>query len=160
MRLRDSAGAAERSDLEGSSPPPFDTIVCAQIIALIEHSDTTSFKLSQLREMYQTLISGQCHPCRDKKKPHTTRFKDHLLKFLPEWAEFSKGNKGRKYIYISHKVNVAGELVRKYTSHNGQEDAPILMQAAVMIHSICLQSQEPFDGSFPLTASRLRSMRK
>ena len=83
------------------------------------------------------------------KKPHTTRFKDHLLKFLPEWAEFSKGNKGRKYIYISHKVNVAVELVRKYTTHNGQEDALILMQAAVMMHSICLQSQEPFDGSPP-----------
>lgn len=103
VRLRNSAAAAERSDLVGPAPPPFDTIICAQIIALIEHSDTTSFKLSELREMYQKLMSDQGHPCRDKKEPHSTRFKDHLLNFLPEWADFSKGNKGRKDIYISHK---------------------------------------------------------
>ncbi|KAL8558995.1 hypothetical protein ACOMHN_039751 [Nucella lapillus] len=160
--LRDSAASAERSDFVGPAPPPFDTIICAQIIALIEHSDTTSFKLSELREMYQKLMSDQGHPCRDKKEPHSTRFKDHLLNFLPEWAEFSQGNKGRKDIYISHKLKVAHELARTYMSHNGQEDALIFMRAAVMMHKFCLQSQEPFDGSFPpncLTASVNEEMR-
>jgi hypothetical protein len=84
VRLRDSAAAAEQHDLVGPTPPPFDTIICAQIIALIEHSDTTLFKLSELCEMYQKLMSDQGSPCRDKKEPHSTRFKDHLLNFLPE----------------------------------------------------------------------------
>ena len=162
VRLRDSAAAVEQSNLVGPAPPPFDTIICAQIIALIEHSDTTSFKLSELREMYRKLMNDQGHPCQDKKQPHSTRFKDLLLHFLPEWAEFSKGNKGRKDIYISHKSKVADELARTFRSHTGQEDALIFMRAAVMMHKICLESQEPFDGSFApncLTASVNEKMR-
>ena len=68
VHLRDSAHAAERRDLVGPAPPPFDPIICAQIITLIEHSDTTLFKLSELREMYQKVMSEQGHPCRDKKR--------------------------------------------------------------------------------------------
>jgi hypothetical protein len=92
VRLRDSARATERRELTGPVPPPFDPIICAQIVAMIEHSDTTSFKLSELREMYQKLMSDKGRPLRDKMEPHSTRFKDHLLDLLPEWDEFSKGN--------------------------------------------------------------------
>ena len=148
VRLRDSANAAERRDFVGPAPPPFDPLICAQIIALIEHSDITSFKLSELREMYQKLMSDQGHPCRDKKEPHSTRFKDHLLKFLPEWAEFSKGNKGRKDIYISHKGKVADELAKTYKSQIDQDEALIFMRAAVMMRKFCLEIEDPFDGSF------------
>ena len=68
VRLRDSARAAEQRKLVGPAPPPFDPIICAQIVALIEHSETTLFKLSELREMYQILMSDQGRPCRDKKR--------------------------------------------------------------------------------------------
>uniref|UniRef100_UPI00358EAE2A uncharacterized protein n=1 Tax=Myxine glutinosa TaxID=7769 RepID=UPI00358EAE2A len=162
VRLRDSARAAERRESVGPVPPPFDPIICAQIVALIENADTTSFKLSELREMYQKLISDQGRPCRDKKEPHSTRFKEHLLDLLPEWGEFSKGNEGRKDVYISHKVKVADELAKTYRSQIEQKDALIFMRAAVMMHKFCLQSQEPFDGSFPpncLTAPVCEEMR-
>jgi hypothetical protein len=116
---------------------------------MIEHSDTTSFKLSELREMYQKLMSDKGRSLRDKREPHSTRFKDHLLHLLPEWDEFSKGNEGRKDIFLSHKFKVAEELAKTYKSQIGQEDALIFMRAAVMMHKLCLQSQKLFDGSFP-----------
>jgi hypothetical protein len=149
VRLRDSARATERRELTGPVPPPFDPIICAQIVAMIEHSDTTSFKLSELREMYQKLMSDKGRPLRDKREPHSTRFKDHLLDLLPEWDEFSKGNEGRKDIFLSHKFRVAEELAKTYKSQIGQEDALIFMRAAVMMHKLCLQSPKLFDGSFP-----------
>ncbi len=56
VRLRDFARAVERRYSAGPSPPPFDALLIgAQFIALIEHSDTTIFKLSELRKMYQML---------------------------------------------------------------------------------------------------------
>ena len=61
-------------------------------------------------------MSDHGNPCRDRKEPHATRFKDHLLSLLPEWSEFSRENKGRKDIYISHKVTVADELAIKNTN--------------------------------------------
>ena len=37
-----------------------------------------------------------------------------------------------------------------YKLRIGQGDALMFMRAAVIMHTLCLQSQEPFDGSFPL----------
>ena len=147
--LRDFARAAARRELAEPTPQPFDPIICAQIVALIEHSDIALFKLSELREMYQKLMADQGHPCRDKKDPHSTRFKDHLLDLLPEWNEFSKGKEDRKDIYLSHKLKVANGMDKAYKLRIGQGDALMFMRAAVMMHTFCLQSQEPFDGSFP-----------
>ena len=42
------------------------------------------------------------------------------------------------------------KLAKTYRSQIGQEDALTFMGAAVMMHKFCRQSQEPFDGSFPL----------
>ena len=39
-------------------------------------------------------------------------------------------------------------MVKTHGTHVGQEDALVFMRAAVMMHKLCLQSQEPFDGSF------------
>ena len=44
-------------------------------------------------------MSDQGNPCKDRKEPHATRFKDHLLSLLPEF-------------YISHKVTVADKLAK------------------------------------------------
>lgn len=150
VRLRDSASAVERKKSGDSSPkpPPFDTIVCAQIIATIENSDQELFKLSDLREYYRNLMSDMGQPCKDKKEPHSTRFKDYLLSLLPEWSEYSKDNKGRKDVYISNSSKVVDELSKAYTSQICQEDALTLMRAAAMLHKRCLQKQEPFTGSF------------
>ena len=84
-----------------------------------------------------------------KKVPHSTRLKYHLPDLLPEWDEFSKGKAGRKDIYISHKLKVANGMDKAYKLRTGQGDALMFTRAAVMMHTFCLQSQEPFDGSFP-----------
>ena len=127
--------------------PPFDPIICAQIVAFIEHSEGV-FKLLELREMYQELMSDQANPCKSRKEPHATRFKDHLLSLLPEWSEFSRENKGRKDIYISHKVTIADELAKNHTFQSCQAEALILMLAAVIIHKLCLESQGVFQWFF------------
>ena len=130
-------------------------------MALIEHSEGV-FKLSELREIYQELMSDQDNPCQDRKEPHATRFKDHLLSLLPEWSEFSRENKGRKDIYISHTMTVADELAKKHTFQSSQAEALILMRAAVIIHKLCLESLKSFNGSFSvncLTAPVNKNMR-
>ena len=109
-RLREAARIANRQESKIQSPP-FDPIICAQIVAFIEYSEGV-FKLSELREMYQEVMSDQSNPCKDRKEPHATRVKDHLLRILPEWSEFSRENKGREDIYISHKVTVADEFAK------------------------------------------------
>ena len=93
-------------------------------------------------------MSDQGNPCKDRKEPHATRFKDHLLSLLPEWSEFSRENTGRKDIYISHKVTVADELAKKHKFQICQAEALILMRAALLIHKLCLESQESFNGFF------------
>ena len=122
-------------------------IICAQIVVFIEHSEGV-FKPSELWEMYQELKSDQGNPCKDRKETHATRFKDHLLSLLPDWSEFSRENKGRKDIYISHKVTVAGELAKKHKFQSCRAEALILMRAAMIIHKLCLESQESLGGSF------------
>ena len=106
-------------------------------------------------------MSDQGNPCKDIKEPHATRFKDHLLSLLLEWSEFSRENKGRKDIYISHKATVADEFAKK-KCQTCQAEALILMRAAVIIHKLCLESQEPFNGSFSancITAPVNKNMR-
>ena len=58
-----------------------------------------------------------------KKEPHSTRYKDHILSMLPDWSEFSKGNEGRKDIFISNNLKVADDVVKTYGTQVGQEDA-------------------------------------
>ena len=93
------------------APPKFDPIAIAQIVALVEDSDTV-FKLSTLRKMYITLMEGQGTPCQYSKEPHTTRFKEHLLSLLSEWDEFSQG----KEIYLSNKMKVADLVAKAHDS--------------------------------------------
>ena len=57
-------------------------------------------------------------------------------------------NKGRKDIYISHNVTVADELAKIHKFQSCQAEALILLCAAVIIHKLCLESQESFSGSF------------
>ena len=145
-RLWEAAITANRQESKIHSPP-FDPIICAQIVAFIEHSEGV-FKLSELREMYQELMSDQGDPCKDRREPHATHFKDHLLSLLPQWSEFSGENKGRKDIYISHNVTVADELAKIHNFQSCQAEALILLCAAVIIHKLCLESQESFNCSF------------
>ena len=158
--LQEAALTANRQESKIYSLP-FDAIICAQIVAFIEHSKGV-FKLSELQEMYQELMSCQGNPCKDRKEPRATRFKDHLLSLLPEWSKFSRKNKERKDIYISHKVTVADELAKKHNFQSCLAEALILMHAAMIIHKLCPESQEPFNGSFSancLTAPVNKNMR-
>ena len=59
---------------------------------------------------------------------HSTHFKNHLLSLLPESAEFSQD----KEIYISNKTKVAELIAKAHDSHIGQDDALLLMRAAVI----------------------------
>lgn len=145
LHLRDSARAEHRRASTSPAPPQFDPIATAQIVALVEDSDSV-YKLSTLRKMYQTLMVEQDSPRHhDTREPHSTRFKEYLLRLLPEWAEFSQG----KDIYISNKSKVADLLAKAHDSQIDQDDALLLMRAAVILRKRCLQKQEPFNGSFP-----------
>ena len=119
-RLREAAITANRQESKIYSPL-FNPIICTQIMAFIEHSEGV-FKLSELREMYQELMSDQGNPCKDRKELHATRFKDLLLNLLPEWSEFSRENKGRKDIYMSHKVTVADELAKNTNFKSARQE--------------------------------------
>ena len=144
MHLRDSSRASNRQASAENSPPQFDPIVTAQIVALVEDSDSV-FKLSALRKMYQTLMEEKGTPCQDAREPHSTRFKEFLLDLLPEWAEFSQG----KDIYISSNTNVSDLLAKAHKAQICQDDALLLMRAAVILRKLCLQKQKVFNGSFP-----------
>ena len=147
-RLRNSANAKERKTIINPPPPPFDPIICAQIVAIIENATTTVFKLSELREMYQKLTNDQGTPCQNKREPHATCFKEHLLKLLPDWDVFCRETKGTKTVYFSHQQKMVDELAKTHQSQVNQVEALILMRAAMMIHKLCLKSQEHFGGSF------------
>ena len=97
LHQRDSARAVQNQESTGPAPPQFDPIATAQIVAIVEDSDSV-FKLSSLCQMYRTLMEEQGNPCRSTREPHSTRFKYHLLSLLPEWAEFAQG----KEIYNSN----------------------------------------------------------
>ena len=112
-------------------------MVMAQLIALVEDSRTEVFKLSELRELYKTMMSG--------RKLHATRFKDNMLYHLPEWAKFSQG----RDIFISHKATVGTVLAETYHAANiDQDEALLLVRAAMAIRKCILAKHAPFNGSF------------
>ena len=89
-------------------------------------------------------MEEQGTPCSDTREPNSTRFKEYLLKLLPEWTEFSQG----KEVYISSRQMVGDLLAEDHKNQLGQDDAFLLMYAAVVLRKCCLQRQEPFTGSF------------
>ena len=133
LHLRDNARATNRRTSECPAPPQFDPIATAQIVAIVEESDSV-YKLSALRLMYRTLMEEQGSPCHDSREPHSTRFKEHVLNLLPEWSEYSQG----KEIFISNKSKVADLLAKAHDSQIGQGDALLLMRAAVILRKCCL----------------------
>lgn len=62
LRLRDAARAADRRTSTSPTPPQFDPIACAQIVAFVEDSQSV-VKLPALREMFRTLMEQQGQPC-------------------------------------------------------------------------------------------------
>ena len=113
-------------------------------MALVEDSDS-AFKLSALRQFYRTRVKEQGTPCADTREPHATRFKDYLLKLLPDWTDFSQG----KEVYISSNQKVGDLLADAHKSQTAsQDDALLLMRAAVVLRKCCLQRQESFTGPF------------
>ena len=145
LRLRSSARAVEsRSSYDGSTATPFNSMVIAQLIAFVDGSRTEIFKLSALRELYKTMMSDIGRPC-SGREPHSTRFKDHLLRHLPEWTEFAQG----RDVFISHKVMVGTVLAQTHqSSHIDQDEALLLIRAAMALRKRTLKKQEPFSGSF------------
>ena len=144
LRLRDLARAEDRRASAGPSTPHFNLIVIVQIVALVEDSDSV-FKLSALRQFYRTLVEEQGTPCSDTREPHATWFKEHLLKLLPEWTEFSQG----KEVYITSNQMVGDLLAEANMSEIGRNDALLLSRAAVALRKCCLQRQEPFTSPVP-----------
>ena len=119
-------------------------MVMAQLIALVEDSRTEVFKLSELQELYKTMMSEMGRPC-SGREPHATRFKDNMLHHLPDWAEFSQG----RDIFISHKAMVGTVLAQTYHSTNiNQDEALLLVRTAMAIRKRILVKHAPFNGSF------------
>jgi len=119
-------------------------MVMAQLITLVDDSRTEVFKLSTLRESYQTMMSDMGRPC-SGREPHATRFKDHLLHNLPEWAELAEG----RDVFISHKSTVGAVLAHTYhSSQIDQDEALLLIRAAMALRKRILLKQDTFNGSF------------
>ena len=83
LNLQHSARASSKPPSRCAAPPQFDPIATAQIVALLEDSDSV-YKLSNLRRMYCLLMEDQDHQCRENV-PHASRFKEHLFRLLLEW---------------------------------------------------------------------------
>ena len=90
------------------------------------------------------MMSDIGRPC-SSRKPHSTRFKDHLLHHLAEWTEFAQGTD----VFVSHKVMVGTVLAQTYhSSHIDQDEALLLIRAAMALRKRILKKQELFSGSF------------
>jgi len=76
--------------------------------------------------------------------PQGSRSLEYLLKLLPERTEFCQGNQ----VYISTNRKAGNLLAEAHKTQLGQDDALLLMRAAVILRKCCLQRQEPFSGSF------------
>ena len=114
-----------------------------QIVALVEDS-ASAFKLLAMLQLYRISMEEQGTPCSDTQEQHATQFREYLLKLLPEWTEFSKG----KEVYIPSNQKVGDLQAEAHKSQIGQDDALLVMCAAVVLRKCCLQRQEPFTGSF------------
>ena len=124
----------------------FDPLTIAQIVALVEDSDC-SFTISNLRQLYRTLMNERGHVC-CYKEPHTTRFKIHLLSLLPDWSEHQKV--GGRETYIASKQKVEDSVARDHNSDQiDQDEALLLTRAALVLHKYCLQPVHKFDGTLP-----------
>ena len=66
------------------------------------------------------------------------------MKLLPEWTKFSQG----KEVYISSNQKIGDLIAEAHKSLIDQDDALLLMHAAVVLRKSCLQRQEPFTGYF------------
>ena len=84
--------------------------------------------------------------CVDPTEPHSTRFKECLLKLLPNWSDFCQG-KGHE-VYISNNQKLGDVLADAHKSQLDQNDSLFLMRAAVLLRKSFLQKQESFTGSF------------
>ena len=90
------------------------------------------------------MMSDIGRPC-SGREPHSTRFKDHLLHHLPEWTDFAQG----RGVFISHKVMVGTVLAQTYhSSYIDQDEALLLIRAAMALRKRILKKQEPLRGSF------------
>ena len=92
LHLRDSVRAGNHRASTGPAPPKFDTIATAQIVTLIEDS-VSVFKLSELRQIYQTLMVEQGSPCHDNREPHSHGLKSICSNFILNGQSFHKGRK-------------------------------------------------------------------
>jgi len=81
------------------------------------------------------MMDEQGTPCPNAWEHHAIRFKTYLLELLPEWTEFSKGNQ----VYISTNRKAGNLLAEAHKTQLGQDDALLMMRAAVIMRKCCLQ---------------------
>ena len=63
-----------------------------------------------------------------------------------------------KEIYMSNKTKVAELIAKAHDTQIHQNDALLLIRAAVILHKMCLQKQAPFTGHFA-SQSNMTSVR-
>ena len=143
-RLRDASRAADRRDVPVDKTLPFDPMVTAQLVTFVDESRSEVYKLSVLREMYQKMMSDLGRPC-SGREPHATRFKEHMLLHLPDWDTFNQG----RDVYLSHRETVGNVLAEAYKSSQiDQDEALLLIRAAIFLRKCILTKQDTFKGSF------------
>ena len=68
LHLRDLARSSNCQASSSSTPPPFDPMACAEIVAGVEDL-VSMFKLSALRQVYISLLEDQGKKFSDKREP-------------------------------------------------------------------------------------------
>ena len=128
-------------------------VICAQIIALIEHSDANSFTLSALQLIYQKLMPEQGHPYYHNKEPDSTQFKEHLIGLT-----FLKALKAKNIYIYTYATNGRWltSLPRCMGHKFGEDNALTFMRASMMMHTFTHWLM----AVFLTISSQLQSMRR
>ena len=68
----------------------FDSDIVKSMVAYIERDVEKGFLLSDWCILYRDRVAAKGITLK-KREPNSTRFKDHLLSFLPDWSDQRKG---------------------------------------------------------------------
>ena len=135
----------ERKSCEEVDDQCFNPLVIAQIVVHMNDSKSSSFKLSFLKDVYRARMNELGQPCIGNEL-HSTRFKKHILRYLPDWHEVAQGRE----VILSHRTTifkVANETLGHYSLD--QDQALVLMRASKILRAQILSAEQTkFIGSF------------
>lgn len=125
--------------------PVYDPLVTAQLVVYMIESKGEVFNLATLKKLYLQRLYEMGRLC--DKEINSTRFKEHVLKHLPDgWTAVTKGT---NTVYFSHN-DTMGKIMTEATNQQNidQDEAILVMKAMSILRKNSMFPQKPFNGSF------------